>query len=150
MILGILWNLYGTDLPDVFISYWERFTGAWVIIGMMLIGVALGKLNLTCLKPMLQIWFAASRFLLWPAVMIGLIFLDRHVLKLFDGQIHTLFLIFGTVPLQGNLAAFAAKLGLRPTEAAFAVLVTTFLSLLIMPLAFLLLDAPFNGGIPTP
>jgi predicted permease len=144
MVLGIFWNLAGLELYDVFITYWERFTGAWVIIGMILIGVALGRLSWSCLRWKTQLWLMTSRLIVWPAVMISIIYLDRFVLHVFDGRVHTLLLIFGLVPLSGNLVAFAAKLNVRPSEATFAVLITTLLALLTMPLAFLILNAPFN------
>lgn len=136
VLLGLLWNASGAALPEVFLSWWGRFTGAWIIVGMMLIGVALsqaggwrGNLKLTGL-------LFAIKFGLWPAVTLGLALLDKAVLGWFDSTVHALLLIIGVVPLASNTVAFATQLRLRPGEMAALVLESTAFAVLYIPLVF--------------
>ena len=39
--LNLLLNFLHVQQPEVFHTYWQYFTGAWVVVGMMLIGIAL-------------------------------------------------------------------------------------------------------------
>jgi len=140
VLLGLLWNASGAPLPAVFLSWWERFTGAWVIVGMMLIGVALGQTGRWRANLQLTSVLFAIKFLAWPACTFGLALLDRAFLGLFDSNVHTLLLIIGVVPLAGNTVAFATQLHLRPGEMAALVLESTVFAVFYIPLVFFLLQ----------
>jgi hypothetical protein len=136
VLLGLLWNTLDLPLAPAFLVWWERFTGAWVIIGMMLIGVALGQVGGWRANTRLTALLFAVKFLLWPACTWGLALLDRAVLGLFDPTVHTLLLIIGVVPLAGNTVTFATQLKLRPGEAAAVVLESTVFAVAYIPLVF--------------
>lgn len=136
VLLGLLWNTLELPLAPAFLVWWERFTGAWVIIGMMLIGVALGQVGGWRANGRLTALLFSVKFLLWPACTWGLALLDRAVLGLFDPTVHTLLLIIGVVPLAGNTVTFATQLKLRPGEAAAVVLESTVFAVLYIPLVF--------------
>lgn len=136
VLLGLAWNGLGVPLPGAFLVWWERFTGAWVIIGMMLIGVALSQAGGWRANAKLTALLFSIKFLLWPACTWGFALLDRAVLGLFDPTVHTLLLIIGVVPLAGNTVAFATQLKLRPGEAAAVVLESTVFAVLYIPFVF--------------
>src|SRR5690606_21292813 len=101
----------------VMVRYWTYASGAWIFIGMMLIGVALGKLERFELDWRLLRWLAAAKFLLWPMGGFAIVLLDLHLFHVFEPVIHQMILIFTTVPLAGNLVAYAATLKLHPERA---------------------------------
>jgi hypothetical protein len=136
VLLGLLWNTLDLPLAPAFLVWWERFTGAWVIIGMMLIGVALGQVGGWRANARLTALLFSVKFLLWPACTWGLALLDRAVFGLFDPTVHTLLLIIGVVPLAGNTVTFATQLKLRPGEAAAVVLESTVFAVAYIPLVF--------------
>lgn len=136
VLLGLLWNALDLPLAPAFLVWWERFTGAWVIIGMMLIGVALGQVGGWRANARLTALLFSVKFLLWPACTWGLALLDRAVFGLFDPTVHTLLLIIGVVPLAGNTVTFATQLKLRPGEAAAVVLESTVFAVAYIPLVF--------------
>lgn len=140
VLLGLAWNALGWPLPPVALEWWTRFTGAWVVIGMMLIGVALGQAGGWRANARLTGLLFAIKFALWPACTWGLVLLDRAWLGLFDPVVHTLLLVIGTVPLAGNTVTFAAQLGLRTGEAAAVVLESTLFVVFYLPLVFWLLS----------
>jgi predicted permease len=143
--LGLAWNALDWTLPPILLPWWQRFTGAWVIVGMMLIGAALGRAGIwKASGPLTAVMFSV-KFLLWPACTVGAAVLDRAVLGLFDPVVHVLLLVFGIVPMAGNVVAFAAQLKLRPAEAASLVLQSTVFAVFYIPVVFWLAGI----GVPT-
>lgn len=138
-ILALLCNALKLETPDVFDTYWNHFTGAWIIVGMMLIGVGLAKIE--TLKPNWPMlgWLFGYRFIVWPLLMLGIVLADRHILELYDQDIHTMLILMGLVPLAANTVAFAGYLRLPASEAAMAVLLSTLFALFYIPLMLTIL-----------
>jgi hypothetical protein len=136
--LGLIANLSGFAMPDVMARYWTYASGAWVIIGMMLIGVALSKMDAFEFDWRLMRWLFTAKFLVWPLGGFAFVLYDLHVLHAFDAVIHQMILIFTAVPLAGNLVAYAATLNLHPERAATAVLASTLFGIITVPAAFLI------------
>jgi malate permease and related proteins len=134
VILGLGWNALDWPLPAAALTWWQRLTGAWIVVGMMLIGAALGHAGIWKSSARLSAVMLGVKFVLWPACTWGLALLDREVFGLFDPGVHTLLLIFGIVPMAANVVAFAAQLKLRPAEAASVVLQSTVFAVLYVPL----------------
>ncbi|MBI4031487.1 MAG: hypothetical protein HY370_07390 [Proteobacteria bacterium] len=129
-------NFLDVDPPKAFLTYWQYFAGSWVVIGMMLIGVALaGVKSFRINWPLIGFTFF-MKFIIWPLAMGGIIALDVCALHLFTHEIHIMLLIAGVVPLMANTVAFAARLGVRPGEAATAVLLSTLFALFYIPAVF--------------
>src|SRR5690606_716720 len=136
--LGFAFNALDVTLPDVVNRYWTYASGAWIIIGMMLIGVALSKQPKIELDIRLMRWMFTPKFIVWPLGGLAFILADIYWFQSFGPVIHQLLLIFTTVPLAGNLVAYAATLNLHPERAASAVLVSTLLAITTVPLALFL------------
>ncbi len=132
--VALLFNALNVEMPDVFTTYWNYFTGAWVIIGMMLIGVGLAKVE--TLRPNFALigWLFGFRFLVWPALMTGIVAADRLWFHLYDKDVHLMLTLIGIVPLAANTVAFAGHLKLPAGEAAMAVLASTLFALFFIPL----------------
>lgn len=129
-------NFLNVDPPKAFLTYWQYFAGSWVVIGMMLIGVALAGVKSFRINWLLIGFTFFMKFIIWPLAMGGIIALDVYALHLFTHEIHIMLLIAGVVPLMANTVAFAARLGVRPGEAATAVLLSTLFALFYIPAVF--------------
>lgn len=133
LLLGLAVNLSGITLPPIFNTYWDKFAGAWTIIGMMLLGVALSrqalKINWVLLSSL-----SATKFILWPALMLGLTALDRLYFHFYDDKVYKMLLIIGCVPIAANVVAFATQLNVKPGEAATVVLATTLTAVFYIPI----------------
>jgi predicted permease len=140
IVLGLLYNLSGFDLPDAFLRYWEYAIGAWVFIGMMIIGIALSKLQRLELDWKLTANLFAAKFIAWPLAGFTMVLADMHIFGLFSLEVYQLIVIITAVPLAGNLVAYAATLNLHPEKAAAAVLVSTVLGIFTVPAAVVLLQ----------
>ncbi len=132
-LLALLLNCLHVSMPDIFYTYWDHFTGAYVVIGMMLIGVGLSKIKI--IKPDLAMlgWLFGYRFIVWPFLMFGLLMADKLVFGLYDQPVHLMLMIIGMVPLAANTVAFAGALKLPAEEAATAVLLSTVFAVFYIP-----------------
>lgn len=139
ILAGLALNFSGIDLPKQIIPYLDYFKGAYVVVGMMIIGVSLSKVSklVTTTKFLSLVFF--GQFIIWPLVAFAVIALDRHVFHGFGPDIYKILMIMAIVPPAANIAAFAAKLDLNPEKAATTVLLGTLFALIYMPAMLVLL-----------
>jgi len=135
-ILAIILNIYGFKLPDIAVTYWNYSTGAFVILGMMLIGIALSKQNKFELDMKLIFGSFSVKFIIWPVIIFSWILIDKAFLNLYNNDIHLLLALFSSMPLIGNLVVYAAENNLHPEKAAMAVLISTILAIGTIPAAY--------------
>ncbi len=130
---GLLVNYTGFELPAQLDAFWTYFKGAYVVIGMMIVGCSLSKVSKLVISPKFLALTFAGQFVLWPLIAFALIAIDNAALHLFDPQVHKMFMIMAIVPPAANIAAFAAKLDLNPEKAATTVLMGTIFALFYIP-----------------
>ena len=132
--LGLVVNQSGAELPDIFWTYWTHFKGAYVVVGMMIIGAALSNLDKFVFGLRFVALTFAGKFIVWPLIAFAFIIFDRMVLHLFNEDIHNLIMIVSIVPSGANIAAFATQMKLEPEKAATTILLGTIFALFYIPL----------------
>lgn len=138
--IGLLCNFLGWTPEGIVLKYWEHATGAIVWLGMMMIGIALGKFEKLEIDFRLLGAFVLSKFGLWPALCGLFVWLDVTFLGLFERDIHKMILLFSVMPVMGNLVAYATEHDLHPQRAATVVLITTLLTLFTVPGVLMLFE----------
>ncbi len=138
IILGFIYNISGLQLHDTFIAYWTYAIGAWVILGMMIIGIALSKQTTIDINFKLLVAFHIPKFIIWPLIGFGFILMDKVFFQAFSDNIYTMIAIFTAVPLAGNTVAYAATFNLQPERTASSVLISTLLAFITVPLAVII------------
>jgi predicted permease len=136
IVLGISVSYTGLQIPvlstDEFFNY---FKGAYVVLGMMMIGLGLADMHkITIDKRFLATAFAV-KFLIFPLAAICLIWLDKHILMIFGQAFYAPFMLFSLMPMAANNIAFATKFDMDPGRVSVAVVVTTLFALVYIPLA---------------
>lgn len=138
IVAGLIVNALGVDLPTQMESFFGYFKGAYVVIGMMIIGVSLSTLQkLKVSMRFLSLVFFAQ-FIVWPLVVLGVIALDKYLVQMFSPEIYLMLMVVAIVPPAANIAAFAAKLDLSPEKAATTVLFGTVFALFYIPAVLVL------------
>ncbi len=137
---GVAYNLSGTGMADVVVTYWEYFKGSYVVIGMMIIGAALAKVKRMVWAPRFISLTFAGKFIMLPLISVGLIMLDQSALHLFDAQVHKIMFILTIVPIGANIAAFAVEMDLKPEKAASTILYSTVFALISIPFSLYLYE----------
>jgi predicted permease len=130
---GLLVNLAGIDMPDLFITYWGYFKGAYVILGMMIIGAALSKVDRLVFAPRFLVLVALGKFIAWPVLAYGFVALDSLFFHLFDEPVHMFVIVSSLMPPAANIAAFAEKFDIVPAKAATTILIATLFALFYIP-----------------
>lgn len=133
-LLALICNMLGVTMHEIAFEYWEKILHTWIITGMMMIGIALS----TCPSLRPDVTFCSfvifMRNIIWPILMAFVIWCDITFFQIFDASIYFIFTIFALSPMAGNTVAFAATLKLHPDKIAFAVVLSTILTVLTMPL----------------
>lgn len=135
---GLAVNYAGITMPEAFYTYWDKFVGSWILIGMMMMGVTLAKIQTFTVNWPLTKMLLSARFVFWPIMTFLFVLLDRHVLNLFNNEVHAMLLIIASVPLAVSTVSFSIKLDLKAGDAAIAVLISTLIAIFYLPLVLLL------------
>ncbi len=139
MVAAILCNWGGVQMPDLFNTYWGYFKGAYVVLGMMIIGASLAKTKKLVWAPKFFTLTFLAQFIIWPVLAFVLITLDQNYTHLFEAEVHRFVMIMSLVPPAANVAAFAAQFHIRPEKAATTVLLGTIFALGYIPAMMVLL-----------
>ena len=132
-LAGLAWNLAGWPLPGLALEYWGHFKGAYIVVGMMIVGAALPPLSRLVWAPRFLALAFVGKFVAWPVAAGALVLMDRAGPQLLPPEAHKLILVLSVLPPAANVAAFAAALDLRPDKAATAVLLGTLFALAYIP-----------------
>ena len=144
--LALLLNVMHVEFAPIIDDYWQKFASAWVIVGMFLIGVGVSKATTLKTSPSLLLSLSVVKFIVWPLCMFALVLLDLHVTHFYDDQIYMMFMVIGTVPLAGNLVAYAAQLDLEASRTAMCVVLSLVFAVIYMPVVLTLVRLFLTPG----
>ena len=131
--LGVLWSLSGWTFPEIAKELVGQFRGAYVVLGMMLIGIALSDLKKFSLD-LRYLWFSyLGKFVAMPILAILAIITLTRIFKIHDPAIIHSLATFACVPVAANLTAYASQLDFYPEKVASMVLISTGIALIHMP-----------------
>ena len=133
--IGLLLNMLGVTASDVVITYWHKILDTWIVMGMMLIGIALASYPRISIDIKLCTYLSFIRFILWPLTTLSIIMLDMLFFECFSYYIRLILLVIGLLPMSVSSVAITSILGLYSDKIAFALLWTTLLAVIITPLA---------------
>jgi malate permease and related proteins len=134
IILALLLNYLGVKMPDLFFTYRDYFKGAYVIVGMMIIGTALAQVKEWKISARFIGLSFVGQFILWPLLAYLLVWADRDLFHFWAPEVHGMLMVMSLTPPAANITAFAAQLDLRPEKAATTVLIGTIFALFYIPL----------------
>lgn len=135
--MGFIFNFAQISLPETVMTYWKYTSGCVIILGMMMIGIALSKLDRLELDWRLLLSLIGVKFILWPAFVFSWIVLDIHYFGLYGDEVHMMMAMFSAMPIIANLVAYAAEHNLHPERAASVVLISTVMGIISVPVAYL-------------
>ncbi len=132
-IIGLALNLGHVTPPEWYGVIAGNFRGAYTILGSMMAGLGLaGFKKLTIDWKFLGLCFF-SKFILYPAIAIGTVTLDTHVLHLFTPLMRQVIVLLSLTPMAVNTVVLATALKVKPEKAALGVLSTTLFALFFIP-----------------
>ena len=133
--LGMIFSKAGIALDPGIVKLWESSRGAYVSLGMMLIGLALARHGKLVWEKNFTALCMAGKYGFWALGAIALIWLDTHTFKIYNAEVHKMLLILSVTPVAANTVAYAAEHDFKPELAASVVFITTVASCLFLPFA---------------
>jgi hypothetical protein len=132
-ILGCIMSLSGFHLPDVFDDFVNNMKGAFSILGMVTIGLALSAIKEFKIDLKFTLAAFASKFLFYPLMFNAFILLDRFVLGWYDINYYNALQILSFAPMATNTIVLASLYKIHPEKMAAAVLLSLIFVLIYMP-----------------
>lgn len=107
--------------------------GAYTVLGMMLLGLAIGDLRAFRLDWRFTGFALGMKFVAWPAFVAALIWIDGASLHVFDTLARQGLAIAAILPLAANTVAIATLHEAEPEKTSLAVLVSTVIAVGLFP-----------------
>lgn len=134
-IIGIILNFSNiTPAPDV-LSFFNILKGGYVPLGMMIIGLGLAEITMDHLDWNFAFLTLFNKFIVWPGIFLGLIYLDKNQFHLFNQTVYSVLLIESLVPIAANCVSYATELKAHPQKVALVVVISTLIALFYIPIA---------------
>jgi predicted permease len=134
LLFGILLNLLKIPIHNSVHQVLNNMNGAFSVLGLMLVGIAMSELGKIKIDAVLIIFTIIMTFILWPLLASGFIFLDRSTLRLYTPDIYRILLLMSILPVGASIVPISTELKVQPEKASFAVLFTTLMSLIYIPI----------------
>lgn len=132
--LGLVINFFNfTPSKEVF-DFLDMFKTVYFTLGMMIIGLGLAEIKASHLDWKFTAIALFNKFIIWPAIFLGLIYLDTNQFHIFDKTMHAALLIEALVPLSVSSVIYATELKVQPQKVALVVAVSTLIALFYIPL----------------
>ncbi len=132
--LGCTLSLLGFNLPAVLDDFIADMKGAYSILGMLMIGLALAKIKKFELDTKFTLAAFASKFIFYPVAFNIFILLDKYVLGWYDNEYYNALQLLSLAPLATNTIILASLYKIYPEKVATAVLLSLIFVLLYMPI----------------
>lgn len=120
-------------LPEPLMASLDVFPATYTLLGMMIIGMTLSHVTLAAWDTRLILACTALRYGVWPLATLATVLVLQTFFAL-SPDLAMAILLLGVVPMAANVVVVAMELGIQPQKGALAVLVTTLLAPLIIPL----------------
>ncbi|WP_029686877.1 AEC family transporter [Tatumella saanichensis] len=128
-VLALILKSFHFALPGVLKGGVDSFVGAYTTLGMMIIGMSLAKFD-----KLVPDWKFAILSIIWKqglyAAVIILIFSRFHLTH----YEYVVMVMLACNPLPANIAAVASALDVHPEKAAFAIMLSTLMAVVTVPL----------------
>ncbi len=134
LLFGLVLNLLKVPVPDIFMDFMRHIKGAYTVLGMMIIGLGIAGLKHFKLDfSFIGLTFLA-KFIGWPLLIAAVIYLDTFIFGFFYPEIYKALILLSFVPLGANVVILASLMEIHPEKAAAAVLLSTIISIIYIPL----------------
>ncbi len=133
-VVAVVLSVSQVEPPAMFENFFGYVRGAYVVFGMMVIGVGLSRITSLSFDVPFMTLNLFARFVGWPLLALGFILLDYHVLGWYDREIYMIFVLMSVIPLAADTVSIATLLDTHVEQMATTVLLSTLFALIYIPL----------------
>ncbi|EKL1160956.1 AEC family transporter [Klebsiella pneumoniae] len=128
-ILALILKYFHFELPGIIKSSVDGFVGGYSTLGMMIIGMSLARFD-----KLIPDWKFAVYSILWKQGLYALVIIAIFRLFNLSHYEYVVMVMLACNPLAANIAAVASALDVHPEKAAFAIMLSTILAVVTVPL----------------
>src|SRR5690554_2156708 len=132
-LAALLVSGLGLAVPDAAMQGLAVFPATYTLLGMMIIGMTLGRVSLREIDGHFMVACVAVRSVMWPLLALGSV-LGLQAVTSLSPELAMAILLLGVVPMAANVVVVAMELGIAPAKGALGVLATTLAAPLLIPL----------------
>lgn len=132
--LGLILNLLGVNVNEVFEEFMSHIKGAYTLLGMMILGLSLANLKTFRLDLRFIGLAFLAKFFIWPMATLTFTILDYLVFGFYDTSVYRAIMLISFLPLGVNTVILASLFEAEPEKASTAVLLSTGFALFYVPL----------------
>ncbi len=132
--IGLIVNFLNITPSQEVFDFLAMFKTVYFTLGMMIIGLGLAEIRASHLDWRFTIIALFNKFIIWPLIFLGLIYIDTNYLHIFDQTMHAVLLIEALVPLSVSSVIYATELKVQPQKVALVVAISTLIALFYIPL----------------
>ena len=136
---AVIFLYFEINLPRLMDNFVISMQGAYVVLGMMLIGFGISKINKFSFDYKFIALSFVGKFIILPLLMFGLVLLDYYLFKIYNVEIYRAFILLSIVPIAANTVIFATVLNVHPDKVSSAVLFSTIFGLVYVPIIIVFL-----------
>ncbi|MDY7574892.1 AEC family transporter [Actimicrobium sp. CCI2.3] len=129
---ALLLRAAGIHVSPIILDGLSSFKGAYSVLGMMVIGLTLARFNNLEVDWRFLLASMGWKYGVWPALTILAITLFPEAISQVEKSI---LLLMACVPMAGNTVVIANDLAIHPEKAATAVMASTVLAIIVIPVA---------------
>jgi malate permease and related proteins len=112
----------------------DKFTGAYSLLGMIMIGLGIAKLKRLDLDLGFMSLAYLAKFLIIPALALGFIYMNNNCWKFYDKLATQVIFLMSIVPIGANTITIATQLKLDVDKVAITTVISTLIALVYIPL----------------
>ena len=136
---AVIFLYFEINLPRLMDNFVISMQGAYVVLGMMLIGFGIAKINKFSFDYKFIALSFVGKFIILPLLMFTLVLLDYYLFKIYNVEIYRAFILLSIVPIAANTVIFATVLNVHPDKVSSAVLFSTIFGLVYVPIIIVFL-----------
>ena len=138
-ICAIIFLYFEIKLPSMMDNFVISMQGAYVVLGMMLIGFGISGVKRFSFDYGFIVLSFIGKFIVWPLLMLVFILLDYYLFNIYKFEIYRAFILLAIVPIAANTVIFATFLNVHPEKVSSAVLFSTIFGLIYVPIIIVFL-----------
>jgi hypothetical protein len=131
--IGCIFSLLGFKMPDFLDEFIKNMKGAFSILGMVLIGLALSQVREYKLDLKFTMAAFLSKFLFFPLAFNAFILVDRFILGWYDTNYYNALQLLSLAPMATNTIVMASLFKMHPEKMATTVLLSLLFVLIYLP-----------------
>ena len=136
---AVIFLYFEINLPRLMDNFVISMQGAYVVLGMMLIGFGISKINKFSFDYKFIALSFVGKFIILPLLMLVLVLLDYYLFQIYSIEVYRAFILLSIVPIAANTVIFATVLNVHPDKVSSAVLFSTIFGLIYVPIIIVFL-----------